>query len=947
MTNLSDIIKDPNYVNANPATKKAIFEKYSATDSNYTDANKETQTSIREKFGVAPKSVGILEGLARSTASGAALGFGEEAEAKVRSIGGDRSYEDNLADLRERQKTFSREHPYLDLAGNLVGGIAAPLAVAAGAAALPEIAGVAGAAALASRVIPGAAKVAQLASKSPMLANVVKGAATNAGVGGVAGFGSGEGGFQERMKSAGEGVLIGGALGAALPAAGKVIQLGAQGVRDIVRPFTASGRENIAKRVMQGLPGSERIVSSSADEFVPGYKPTLAETTESRDLAEVQKSLLGKDVTADKLAESKEALQKYALQGQSGDVAAPFSLKQGQYQSALEAAEKEAAATVTARGAAASGAVSQAQQSLNKLKSPVEKLTSEISETAKAKLDDTLDKVREHESSLWSPFSDASKPVPFTARGKFQETIADHKVSLDGIEMTYVPKEIWKQLSGLESKTTFDKVQRIRSAVLAIARDASETNLDKKRVLNELADVINDGVVKASTPKGNLKGGAGLSEDMLGQWNSARAATANRAKVFGNPIVKGLFKENTKQAAPEEFFKRVLTGDAKKTKFEKLQEMLDPFNGLTDDVRATIPKETLDAVNVNKSSLMQDLQEHLASDLGKKAEKEGSFYGKGLEKWRSGYEDLFKARPELDAKFGSTLALHKAASDALDFASTKVNEREVGKLSKFFSVDPNDTKAISGRIKSVINSGDENSVLNVVKELGEDQDAIGGLKRGFLDTILESNKPHDFILDNKDKLHQLFSSASDKKLLKTIEDGFRMSETLGAGGANNNEAIKKLLGGQGFLPILLDKVGSRLATGTTMIAGGLLGTKFLGPLAVLAAATGAGAGAIGVPSLTRMVLQGIYNAPREKVVNLLKEAFKDPAEAKKLMKPIEQWTYNSIPKSIKHILGPDINAAYGRAGLATKAVSSYVTQKTVESEKKAVGGLASLKKRYG
>jgi hypothetical protein len=884
----------------------------------------------------APKSVGILEGLARSTASGAALSLGEEAEAKVRSIGGDRSYEDNLADLRERQKTFSREHPYLDLAGNLVGGIAAPLALAAAAPALPGIAGVAGTAALASRVIPGAAKVAQLASKFPMLANVLKGAATNAGVGGVAGFGSGEGGFQERMKSAGEGVLIGGALGAALPAAGKVIQLGAQGVRDIVRPFTASGRENIAKRVMQGLPGSERIVSSSADEFVPGYKPTLAETTESRDLAEVQKSLLGKDVTADKLAQSKEALQKYALQGQSGDVAAPFSLKQGQYQSALEAAEK-----------AASGAVSQAQQSLNKLKSPVEKLTSEISETAKAKLDDTLDKVREHESSLWSPFSDASKPVPFTARGKFQETIADHKVSLDGIEMTYVPKEIWKQLSGLESKTTFDKVQRIRSAVLAIARDASETNLDKKRVLNELADVINDGVVKASTPKGNLKGGAGLSEDMLGQWNSARAATANRAKVFGNPSVKGLFKENTKQAAPEEFFKRVLTGDAKKTKFEKLQEMLDPFNGLTDDVRATIPKETLDAVNVNKSSLMQDLQEHLASDLGKKAEKEGSFYGKGLEKWRSGYEDLFKARPELDAKFGSTLALHKAASDALDFASTKVNKREVDKLSKFFSVDPNDTTAISGRIKSVINNGDENSVLNVVKELGEDQDAIGGLKRGFLDTILESNKPHDFILDNKNKLHQLFSSASDKKLLKTIEDGFRMSETLGASGAKNNEAIEKLLTGKGFLPILLDKVGSKVLTGSTMIAGGLLGSKFYGPLAALAAATGAGAGAIGVPSLTRIVLQGIYNAPREKVVNLLKEAFKDPAEAKNLMKPIEQWTYNSIPKSIKNILGPDINAAYGRAGLATKAVSSYVTQKTVESEKKAVGGLASLKKRYG
>lgn len=53
MATLADIIEDPNYVNANAATKQAIFDKYAAQDSNYTQANAATQEAIRVKFGVA------------------------------------------------------------------------------------------------------------------------------------------------------------------------------------------------------------------------------------------------------------------------------------------------------------------------------------------------------------------------------------------------------------------------------------------------------------------------------------------------------------------------------------------------------------------------------------------------------------------------------------------------------------------------------------------------------------------------------------------------------------------------------------------------------------------------------------------------------------------------------------------------------------------------------
>lgn len=52
MADLSSILTDPNYVNANAATKQAIFDKFSANDTNFTKANPATQDAIRVKFGL-------------------------------------------------------------------------------------------------------------------------------------------------------------------------------------------------------------------------------------------------------------------------------------------------------------------------------------------------------------------------------------------------------------------------------------------------------------------------------------------------------------------------------------------------------------------------------------------------------------------------------------------------------------------------------------------------------------------------------------------------------------------------------------------------------------------------------------------------------------------------------------------------------------------------------
>lgn len=83
MANLSSILNDPNYVNANAETKAAIFDKFSAQDKNFIGANPETQQAIRIKFGVVPapapevsmrdRIMGVIE---TPLALGATLGGG-------------------------------------------------------------------------------------------------------------------------------------------------------------------------------------------------------------------------------------------------------------------------------------------------------------------------------------------------------------------------------------------------------------------------------------------------------------------------------------------------------------------------------------------------------------------------------------------------------------------------------------------------------------------------------------------------------------------------------------------------------------------------------------------------------------------------------------------------------------------------------------------------------
>jgi hypothetical protein len=124
MPSLLEILNDPNYVNANEATKEAIFNKYSAQDKNYTDANDATKEAIRTKFGIgAPaavaepeptKDTGIFSMAGRALARGAKQTgslLGDVLPAMAASaVGADEYAARQMAEAAETQKEIEQKY---------------------------------------------------------------------------------------------------------------------------------------------------------------------------------------------------------------------------------------------------------------------------------------------------------------------------------------------------------------------------------------------------------------------------------------------------------------------------------------------------------------------------------------------------------------------------------------------------------------------------------------------------------------------------------------------------------------------------------------------------------------------------------------------------------------------------------------------------------------------
>lgn len=159
---------------------------------------------------------GTAMDIVQQAARGATFGFGDELAAGVGAtvaplagVGGtwQERYDRMLADNRARQKKFEGQHPWAALGAQVAGAVANP--------------------------------VSRLSAGSNFLSRMGSNALINGLLGGVTGFGEGEGGFVNRLGPAGTGAATGAVLGAAIPAIG-------EGAANLVRKAAPSLGVNVA-----------------------------------------------------------------------------------------------------------------------------------------------------------------------------------------------------------------------------------------------------------------------------------------------------------------------------------------------------------------------------------------------------------------------------------------------------------------------------------------------------------------------------------------------------------------------------------------------------------------------------------------------------------------------------------------------------------------------------
>lgn len=179
--------------------------------------------------GPEPESnLDYAKGLAQSAASGATLGFSDEAAAGMGSLFGlgpkllgTKSYDEILNETRKSHKDFEAKHPVASTAAELGGAM----------------------------ILPGGIVKSLLGKGIPTLARAVgAGLATGAGTGAVAGFGAGEGGLEARLKQAAKSAAAGAASGSLAPVAGTV----ARKTANAVSPYVQAAAEQALKHRFYG-----------------------------------------------------------------------------------------------------------------------------------------------------------------------------------------------------------------------------------------------------------------------------------------------------------------------------------------------------------------------------------------------------------------------------------------------------------------------------------------------------------------------------------------------------------------------------------------------------------------------------------------------------------------------------------------------------------------------
>ena len=198
----------------------------------YPDHAKRRRGPVRmERGGLNAANIG------RSAAQGLLLGYGDEAIAKVRAQMEGRPYEEVLAEERLKLQEFGERYPKTALATEFVSGVA------------PAVAAMA----VPGGQLPGAARVASMASRLPraLRGTTAKTAAAGAGTGAIAGSGTATEG--ERAMGAVQGSATGAVLGPAFAKATDLSLAGGKNLYDIAMRKPQTVEDRAMSKVLQAM----------------------------------------------------------------------------------------------------------------------------------------------------------------------------------------------------------------------------------------------------------------------------------------------------------------------------------------------------------------------------------------------------------------------------------------------------------------------------------------------------------------------------------------------------------------------------------------------------------------------------------------------------------------------------------------------------------------------
>ena len=216
------------------------------------------------------KGGGRLAAGARNAYQGMTFGFGDEIVAGATSLLPGRTYDEELARERERLRQNREDYPGLSTTGEIGGAVAtALLPVGLGAnIATRAVQAASRVAQAAPRVAQAAQLVAQAAAKAPLATRMTGSAAAGAGMSGLYGFGTGEGGLGPRAESARDAAILGGIAGGAIVPASWALQKMGTGAGNIVTGAVESvtGRGNRAKAA-RAMAETLRRAGKSPDEI--------------------------------------------------------------------------------------------------------------------------------------------------------------------------------------------------------------------------------------------------------------------------------------------------------------------------------------------------------------------------------------------------------------------------------------------------------------------------------------------------------------------------------------------------------------------------------------------------------------------------------------------------------------------------------------------------------